>query len=175
MKITLDRLALKQLVDADPEFELDLRNAVISEIGRRFFEKDAKRVISAANPELFAQALKGLQEDEDLSGLVQHALTASLTVRNDDYYRRLKISPDVKKLIDDAVAEAKQRIVSDATIQIIAAYSDAIKRAVEEKLSASDIDDRIEKRVNRLADEEIERRAKEHFGKLKALIERALS
>lgn len=163
MKITLDRVALKALIDADPEFELELKRNVIAEVGRSFFEKDAKRVIAAAEPELFAQALKGLQDDEDLSGFVHRALTASLTARSDDYYRRLKIAPDVRKLIDDAVAEAKQRIVYDAASQISKAYGDAIQKAVDEKLSASDMDERIEKQVNRLVDQEIERRAQEKF------------
>lgn len=50
MRITLDRVALKELIDNDPGFHLELKPAVISEVARRFFEKDSKRIIAQADP-----------------------------------------------------------------------------------------------------------------------------
>jgi len=32
MRISLDRVALKSLIDADPQFELDLKAAVVTEV-----------------------------------------------------------------------------------------------------------------------------------------------
>lgn len=48
MRITIDRVALKELIGNDPGFHLELKAAVISEVFRRFFEKDSKRIIAQA-------------------------------------------------------------------------------------------------------------------------------
>lgn len=174
MKITLDRVALRALIDADPEFELELKAAVISEVGRRFFEKDAKRVISAAEPELFAQALKALQDDEDQAFLVRRSLADAVVTRG-SWSTPPRVSPEVQAQITNLVEIEKERLTQAAATAISKGYSDVIQKAVDEKLSASDIDALIEKRVNRLADEEIERRAMAHFNKLKARVASALS
>jgi hypothetical protein len=175
MRITLDRLALKALIDEDPGFELDLKAAVLSEVGRRFFEKDAKRVIAEAEPALFKQALAALQEDADLRGKIAHVLSSGLVERTPGYYGSLRLTGDAQKTLDQAVAEIKQRMMADATNSIEAAARELVAQKVKAAMEDSNFDERIERRVNALVDKEIEERANAKFRLLKAKIETALS
>lgn len=161
--ISLNRAALFALIDADPEFALDLKKSVVAEVGRRFFEKDAKRVIAAAEPELFAQALKAVQDDVDLSIRIQAALRAALTHRDSTWLSRTKISADTQKAIDEAVEETKRQVVMDASMKIGNAYGEAIQKAVDSKLTVSNVDELIERRVNNLVTKEVDRLAEEKF------------
>ncbi len=163
MKITLDRLALKALIDADPEFEVELKASVLAEVGRRFFEKDAARIISAAQPELFAQVLKGIQEDSDLLGKIEKALNTSILRRSDDWYGRMKLSPELKAKVEEYVSEMKRRVELQITSQIENAYNEAIQKALAAKFEAEDIEERIQKRVARLVEQEIAHRADQKF------------
>jgi uncharacterized membrane-anchored protein YjiN (DUF445 family) len=172
-KITLDRVALKALIDADPDFELELKASVLSEVGRRFFEKDAKRVIAEAEPTLFRMAVSALQSDEDARELVNRALKDALTVRSQ--WSTVTVKPEVQKEITALVAQLQDKAVRDAAASVERVFSKAIEDRLKEVMANPEIDARIEKRVNRLADEEIERRAREHFNRLKAKIESALS
>lgn len=156
-KITLDRVALRALVEADPEFELELKAAVLSEIAKRFYEKDAAKMIEAAEPALFKAALKALQESKDVATQVAEALTARLVEPN-RYSYHPKLSPALKKQIDEMTEIEIAKVTAQAQVRIQAAYSTAIEAAVEAKLSDPLVDDRISKRVERLADEEINRR-----------------
>lgn len=173
--ISLDRNALKSLIDSDPVFALDLKNAVISEVGRRFFEKDYKRVVAAADPELFAQALKVFKEDKAIADLVQEALKGAMTHIPDGYYRTLKVRPEVQKLIDDTVASRKEYLVNDASAQISKAFDDKVKERVEALLTATDIDAKIERRAEMFVNGEINRRAEEMFKKRMADLKEMMS
>ncbi|SKB63041.1 hypothetical protein [Sphingopyxis flava] len=170
MKITLDRKALRALVDDDPEFELELKSALLSELGRRFYEKDARRLLEVAQPELLSAVMRAVQEDSDIQGKIEHALQARLVRRSSDWYSRFQPSPEVKAEIQKLVDAHKSAVIDDAVAQISKAYSDAIAKAVADV----DVESRIEKRVNRLTDEEINRRAKEMFdakmAEMKALL-----
>lgn len=161
--ISLNRTALFALIDADPEFALDLKKSVVAEVGRRFFEKDAKRVIAAAEPELFAQALKAVQDDVDLSIRIQAALRSALTYRDISWLAKSKLSPDTQKVLDEAVAEEKRKVVVEATLKISTAFSATINAEVEKRLADPNISELIEKRVNRLVTEEVDKRAEEKF------------
>ncbi|RWH50271.1 MAG: hypothetical protein EOQ80_04685 [Mesorhizobium sp.] len=161
--ITFNRPALFALIDADPEFALQLKNNVIAEVGRRFFEKDAKRVIAAAEPELFAQALKSIQDDKDMTIMIQRALASAVTVKTSEWYAKREMSPEVKKVIDTAVEDIKRRAIADASMQVGNAYSEAIQKAVDAKLATTNVDELIEKRVNRLLEVEINKLAQEKF------------
>ncbi|MER8983932.1 hypothetical protein [Mesorhizobium sp. M0843] len=169
--IIINRQAMKALIDADPDFELQLKNHVIAEVGRRFFEKDARRVIAAADPELFAHALAALQNDTDLTLLVQQALKQALTFRDGNWLSRTKLHPDVQKLLDEAVAEAKRKSVYDASVLV----GQAIKAEVDKRLSDPSITELIEKRVNRLVTEDIEKRAEEMFQQRMASLRAAMA
>jgi len=163
VKLTLDRIALKTLIDADPEFAFELKAAVISEVGRRFFEKDANRVIAAAEPELFAKAVQALQNDTDAARRVRDALTASLTEREPGWSGRVKLTAEAQRVIDGHVAARKGSIVAEASSQISAAYGEAIQKAVDDKLATTNIEELIAKRVDRLVEREIDERANEKF------------
>lgn len=163
MIISLDRKALKALIDADPQFELDLKNAVVSEVGRRFFEKDAKRVIAAAEPELFAMALAAIQGNEDLAGITKKALEESITHRDSSWYGRAQVKPETKACIEQFVAERKVAVVAEASNAISIAFSEQVKKSVETYLALTNIDELIEKRAARLVETEINRMVDERF------------
>lgn len=173
--ISLDRNALKSLIDSDPVFALDLKNAVISEVGRRFFEKDYKRVVAAADPELFAKALAVFKEDKAIGELVQEALKNALTHVSDNYYRTLKLRPEVQKLIDDTVIARKEFLINDASAKISAAFDERVKERVEAILTTTDIDAKIEKRAEMFVNSEINRRAEEMFKKRMADLKEMMS
>ncbi|ESX17850.1 hypothetical protein X766_15670 [Mesorhizobium sp. LSJC255A00] len=173
--IIINRTALKALIDADPDFELQLKGAVIAEIGRRFFEKDAKRVIAAAEPELFAHALNSLQQDHEILVLIQKALTASIVHRDQGYWNRVKLTPEIQKLINEAVENTKRRAIQDASMQVGNAYSAEIQKAVDARLSKANVEELIAKRVDRLADEYINARANELFNARVAKLKEAMS
>ncbi|RUU78220.1 hypothetical protein [Mesorhizobium sp. M7A.F.Ca.MR.362.00.0.0] len=161
--ITLNRTALKALIDADPEFELQLKNNVISEVGRRFFEKDARRVIAAAEPELFAQALKGVQHDHEIVEKIKVALSAAIVQRDQNYWTKVKLTPAIQKLIDEAVIEVKNRAIRSALDTVTTEIGTRIQETLAHNLELLSVDERIQKRVDRLVDAEIDRRAEEKF------------
>jgi len=169
--ITLDRRALKALIDADPDFQLQIKNNVIAEVGRRMFEKDAKKIIAQAQPELFAEALIAFQANVDINTMVALALKEHLTVRDSNWYGRVKLSDETKKLIDAAVDKAKHAAITAAVAPIDA----EIQKRIQQRLDAMKIDERIEKRVDRLVEEEIERRAHEKFKERWAAVRAAAS
>ena len=174
MKITLDRVALKSLIDSDPDFELELKAAVITEVGRRFFEKDSDRIIKNADKELFDKALRSFQGEQDLLHLVQRALTAYLTKRDSSYYSSVTLSDDARKTLDSYVAMGKERALRDASSRVDAEFTASIQKQVEAKLNDKEIEERIEKRVNRLVDAEIDRRVDERFRERLATLGAAL-
>ncbi|MEQ1950897.1 hypothetical protein [Mesorhizobium sp. CN2-181] len=161
--ISLDRKALHSLLDADPDFALDLKKNVLAEVGRRFFEKDAKRVIAAAEPELFAQALKGVQNDHELMEQIKKALSTSIVTKDTNYYNRLKLTDEVMKLINDQVIMMKNRAIQSALDAVTMDIAGRIQEAVTKSLEVVSIDERIQKRVDRLTEEYIKSRAEELF------------
>ncbi len=171
MKISLDRIALRALVDSDPKFELDLKNAVLSEIGRRFFEKESSRVIREAGHVLFEKALSAYQSDEDFQALVNKALEQSLIKREGGWFRKVSLTAEMQAEIDEAVAIAKHNAVTIAE----KSFNDAVLKVVAERLESSDLEERIEKRFNRLTNEEINRRVSAAFEERLSEIRSALS
>lgn len=163
MKISLDRTALRMLIESDPNFELQLKTAVISEVTRRFFEKDSDRVIRAADPALFDQALKALQRDEDMVGQINHALRNRLLERSTSFFAIQKLSPDLAKVLNDATAAIRQKAVDDATVGISDAINAAVTNKVAEIMGSDEVNDRIEKRTNRLVNEYVEKKVGELF------------
>ncbi|WP_353645730.1 hypothetical protein [Mesorhizobium sp. WSM2239] len=168
--ITLNAPALLALIEADPNFYLQVKNHVLAEIGRRMFEKDAKKIIAQTEPELFKQALAAFQRDVDITNTVQFALKAALIPRDRSWYEKPKLSDEAKKLIDEAVSRAKTAAITNAVDPILV----EIQKRVQEKIDAMKIDERIEKRVDRLVEEEIERRANERFQAQMAKVREAM-
>jgi hypothetical protein len=172
--ITLDRIALRTLIEADPKFELQLKNAVIAEVGRRFFQKDAKRVIAAAEPELFAKALSGVQENADMLQLIREALNKSLVTRDTNWSSKVRLTDETRSLIQEhalAVINSEIRKPTDAMQVDI---GKRVQEALERALALLNIDDRIQKRVERLTEDYIAARAKEIFDQRMAGLRAAL-
>lgn len=174
MKITLDRVALKELIDTDPNFELELKAAVISEVGRRFFEKDSVRIIKEADKELFDQALRSFQGEQDILLLVQQALTAYLTKRDSSYYSSVSLSTEARQTLDRYVELGIERVLRDASGKVEAAFTASIQKQLDLKLNDKEIEERIEKRVNRLVDAEIDRRVNEKVAERLAQLSEAM-
>ena len=175
MKITLDRVALRELIESDPSFELQLKSTVLSEVARRFFEKDASRDIREAAPELFKQTLTAVQENEDLVGLVNKALRDHLIARPHNFWNSVKVAPDIQKKIDEAVSDIQVRVVHGAVMTVQNAISDAIAKQVAEVMNSDAINERIAKRVDRLTNEEIDNRAKRLFAEKMESVQRTIN
>lgn len=156
--ITLDRRALRQLIESDPEFKLSLKGAVLSEIGARYFEKDLRRLVAAAEPEMFAKALAALQQDEDVSAAVGRALSEAV-VKRDSWHWSGTLTDSMRKLIADEVKRVVDRTVSDA----VTTYGAEIADRVHRHLQGLSVDDRVERRVARLTDEYVNARVKAEF------------
>lgn len=174
MKITLDRVALKALLDNDRDFEFELQAAVTSEIVRRFFDKDAKRVIAAASPELFAKVVKAVQESTDMVRIVNDALEASLINRTTGWSASVTIKDDTRRVINEQVERSKALILNDATAAVTNAYGNAIEKALATKLDPEEIDRRVNNRLERLLDAEIDRRVNEKLNERIAALNAAL-
>jgi hypothetical protein len=159
MIISLDRNALASLIESDPAFNLQLKDAVLSEIARRYFEKDSKKVIAAADPELFSKALAALQGDKDMMDLVTASLTTKLVTRDKEYWAKNRLTDEAKKLIDDKARLALDQAIAGASTH----FQAMIQKAVDDRMAEFNVEDRIEKRVSRLTEEYIDRRANELF------------
>lgn len=164
MIISLDRVALKELIDKDPEFELSLKNAVLSEVGRRLFEKDSARVIREANKDIFDKIVSALHADATLVAKITEGLDKALIERTRNFpFSSAKLSPEAKKEIENRVAILKDEILRKAANEVSTTYSNLIQKAVDDRIADAAIDERVEKRVNRLTEEEINRRVDAKF------------
>lgn len=159
MKITLDRLALLELVKSDPQFELELKANVISELGRRFFEKDAAKIIAASSPELFKKALESLQSAADVTNAVTKALEAHLVTRGSNWNYTSSASPVTRALIDSEITKAKSAV----ELAISQGFNSLVAAAVQKATEDGRLEGLIDARVNRLVDEEVNRRVVEKF------------
>jgi len=170
MIISLDRNALKELIDKDPDFELSLKSAVISEVGRRFFEKDSAKVIRAASPELFDQVVAAMRQHEDLHDLVKDALNKSLVERRIPYSATVSLTTEAAAHLKERVEALKSEALRNAANDVGRLYDELVRAAVDARASDARIEESVEKRVNRLTEEEINRRVdarvKAHFAEM---------
>lgn len=157
--ITLDRNALKMLIDSDPEFSVSLKGAVLGQIGLRYFEKDVRRIIAAAEPEMFAKALSALQQDEDARAILKKTLTEAVVQRTDSWTGTVSLTEKVKQMIADEVSRIRDKAVHDAIATVNADIADRVHKHLADLNS----DDRIERRVSRLTDDYINGEVKRRF------------
>lgn len=160
MRITLDRPALKHLIDADPEFHLELKRALLSEIARKTFEKDFDRVIQEMDKVLFAKAVEAYREDVILTERVQSALRRAMLNTS---WSSATLKPEVVKAIEEVVNQHKKRAVMEASSEISHVFDAAVRENIEKRFVPEQLEERIDKRVDRLVEEEIDRRVKEKF------------
>jgi len=171
--ISLNRQALHDLIDKDPEFSLELKQAVLAEVARRIFEKDFKKVIEQCGPEIFREAVAAVQANANFSRLVQNALNASIVDPGAYYNPTLK--PEVRERLNQAVAAEKNKVVSNATAELTASFAASIQAAVDKITADYSVEDRIEKRVARLTDEAINKMVDDKVNARLAEIKAALA
>lgn len=171
--ISLNRQALHDLIDKDPEFNLELKNAVLAEVARRIFEKDFKRVIEQSGPDLFRQAVAAVQADHNIQILVTKALNSAIVDPGQYYNPTLK--PDVRARINEAVEAEKNKVITTATAELAFVFDNRAKEVVKKWSDEVELNDRVEKRVNRLTEEAINKMVDEKVEARLAEIKRALA
>lgn len=170
MIISLDRNALRDLIDKDEEFELSLKSAVLSEIGRRFFAKDAARIIREADSEIFDKLMAAMKRDEDITELVRAALSKAFTQYSGGWNRKVDLTPDLQHLIQTEVDKAKTSVEARVSRE----FSEVIEKKLIERLDAFELDKRLDRRISRLTEEEIDRRAQAKFEERWAQVKEAM-
>ncbi|MES0188960.1 hypothetical protein NKK48_30315 [Mesorhizobium sp. C386A] len=101
------------------------------EVGRRFFREGRQACNRGGRSRALRSRPGGAAERYRLTLLVQQALKQALTFRDGNWLSRTKLHPDVQKLLDEAVAEAKRKSVYDASVLV----GQAIKAEVDKRLS----------------------------------------
>ncbi|MBD9544296.1 hypothetical protein IB276_33155 [Ensifer sp. ENS04] len=172
--LTLNRPAVASLIEQDPDFAFELKIAVVSEVVRKFIERDARRIIKDADPELFAKALEAFRQDADIFTIITQTLTAQLTTKPADYWSKARLSDETKKLVEEQVALLKERTIREAAGEIAKPYREAIEKAVADKLAPANLDELVEKRVafitNQHIDKLVNERVNQRLADLKALL-----
>jgi len=155
VSISLNRQALHDLIDKDPEFSLELKQAVLAEVARRIFEKDFKKVIAECGPELFREAVAATQANANFSNLIQKALNSSIVDPGPYYNPTLKT--EVREKLNQAVATEKNKLMANAAAELSIAFATTIQNAVDKIVADYSVEDRIEKRITRLTNEAIDK------------------
>lgn len=155
--ITLNRQALLELVEKDPEFRLELNQTVLSQIVQKFFEKDIKRIVTKIEPALFTAAVEAMQQSEDLATLVRETLQAAITVRSNSWSNP-RLSDQFKAEITYAADQVRDKLLASVNADFEKMYSAKIEEVISRRMNAENIEARIDNRMERLMEAEIERR-----------------
>lgn len=172
--IKLDRPAVLDLIDKDPEFKFELSNAVVSEVIRKVFEKDMARLLKEVDPELFQKAAQALNDHAELEERIRRAMTSLVAQPLPSYHSLPPMTERTRKVFDKAIKDAEQTLENYIPVVLNRYVTAKAQARVDELLADRSIDDRIAARVDRLIDEELERRVKAHnealLAKLKGVL-----
>lgn len=171
--IKLDRPALRGLIDEDSELKFELTNAVVSEVIRKVFEKDMARLVKEASPELFKRAVAAMQDRKDLEQRITESLDQQLVVRAG--WGMPKLSPALQAMFSEGVLGAQDQLKLKIDNLIHNYITDQAQAIVDAKLAEVDIDTRIAKRVDRMLNEEIDKKVREHHDALLKKMKEALA
>jgi len=133
--IRLDRPAVAALIESDPDFKYELQRNVISEVLRKFIDKDVAKIITAANPELMKAALDAMAEATEFENRVTKLLNSRIAMKPPGYAYTFKLTPEFQDMVDKEVER-----------QLSAAMATTVNTRVEEKLA--DMAERIERQVD---------------------------
>lgn len=151
VKLSLNRQALASLIADDPELQLELSNAVVSEVIRKFCTKEATKIVEAADPELFKQTMAAVLEDATIQARITADMEKRLIATKGTIWNIGKLSNEANELfkagVEDAIAGIRTTLYSRALIQAELAAENIIET----------LDDRVEKRVNRKFEEGLEK------------------
>ena len=165
ISIKLDRPALRQLIDSDPDFKLELQRAVLSEVVTNLFQKDVRKILEAGDKAFLKQVGETAAENETIMASIREQLDQMLVhrVKIDYWTKRVTLSADLQKVVDDAVANARSKI----QMQISSAITEAAEAKLQALLGEKSIEERITSRVDRLVTQhintEVDRRVTERL------------
>lgn len=172
--IKLDRPALRDLIEKDQQFKFELSSAVVSEVLRKIFEKDMARLLKEVDPEIFQKAAEALNENAEVEERIRRAMTSLVAQPLPSYHSLPPMTERTRNVFEKAVKDAERALDNHIVILLGRYVTEKAQAKVDELLADRSIDDRIAARVDRLVDEELERRVKAHndalLAKLKGLL-----
>lgn len=151
--IKLDRIALRSLIDSDPDFKLELQRAVLSEVVTNLFEKDIRKILEVGDKAFLKQVCEAAADEGRIIDTIKKRFDEFLADRSGSTYwdKRVKLSAEGQKIVDQALEDAMTRVTAKISGTISAGATEAL-----DKFTASrSLEERIEKRVNRLTEDHI--------------------
>lgn len=152
MKIQLDAKALRNLIEADPEFEAEIKKSVICQVLKTWTFKavestisDMRGSISKVASERATEAAKEVYAREGLSWNADWKLTATA---------RATIDTEAKRRIQEAFNDTYERAFNEAVGTIMGRLD------INGKTLAERLEDRIERRIGATLDKEINDKVK---------------
>ena len=106
--IRLDASALSALIEADPDFKLELQRAVVAEVIKKVYLKDFKVVVEALAPQIVKDLIKESKADADVRREIEDRLKATVqSIRAGTYsYQTTRTLPaETKQLIAEQVTD----------------------------------------------------------------------
>lgn len=151
--LRLDVPAVRNLIENDAEFSLELQRSVVAEVVRNVLLKDARQVLPLLQPAIYEELARTSNEDNWLRAALSKELE-KLVTRVNAYWQPkavAKVTPEFQAKIDGAV----QPLIAGYIKQI--SDASAAQLAAAAAKAADGMEALIDKRVARLTTELIER------------------
>lgn len=149
MKIQLDATALEALIKSDPNFEVELRRAVVVQAARRTFLSDAASMAELIQPELFKETVQAIREDDEMTRRFEELLRNELQTRS-NWSGRPTLSPEQLKIVagavNDFLSRNRDEMIREAYATFIKDIDEKIKKIVEVHVPV-DINQIVERQV----------------------------
>lgn len=150
MIVRLNAKAISTLIEEQGEdVRVELTRAVVAEVARKTLAKDAGLILSLIAPEIRSSILKSHEETNWVRAELQKALDSLLVPAGTTPFS-YKPSAATKMKLDDAV----RPVIEDYLREVRMAASARAEEVFE--ASKKELDERVQKRVDRLTDEYIE-------------------
>lgn len=158
MKITLDNRAVTQLIANDPEFELQLKTAVLAEIGKKSVGSNMQKLIEESGGPMFRAALAELAKEEAIDEAIKKGIGDRISKYKYNI-RNQQITDPLHPADTITVDEAIQRGVDKCMNQMIAKAITARDQLFEDKINDRFSDKLIEAKLEQAIDKAIAKRA----------------
>lgn len=153
IKMTVDRNAMWDLIKSDPEFEIALKQSVLSEMAIRLFDKHSDKIFQEMSPSLWEDAAKAFKDNRKISVEVENALRKVTKNTHLGY----KVPEELQDVVDGAVEDAVRKIVQRSMLDIREERELHIEKSVKDRFS----DELIQKRVDHAIDKMVAARVEE--------------
>lgn len=166
--IKLDRVALRALIEGDPDFKLELQRSVLAEVVENLFQKDIRKILEIGDKAFLRSIAEAASENETIMASIYEQLDKMLVERSSDGYwkKRVVLSKELQGIVDEAVAEARQRV----SLTVSGQLAEQAKSSIEKFLESDGLEERVNKRVARLTEEhinaEVDRQVKDRLAKI---------